>query len=708
MEKLKKWMTLLAIVGTVLVTAVFCLMPFKDAIKEYRKKTVSMDGEQTVGKGEDSAQELYENMTEMSENEANAENAVNPEKAETEEKALGEMTASGNVQNEGKTLYEVSFSVGAGETEKEITVWQNGEGICYVFLPGFAENLSIKVGEVADRGGIKLGSHILKEGDEIEDVLYEEAYAFSLLDKDGAEVFSAPLIFMHSSKLPVLFLSTQSGSMDLINSDKELEESGEIMLLDEAGGLLYEGKADNIRARGNSTFGLLKKPYQFALQEKADFFGFGSARKWALLADGYDETKLRNEIAFGLSRALGMEYTPEGKHVDVYCNGEYYGVYYLCEKVEIAEGRLEIADMEEHTKAVYGQTELENLASVEAEDGMRKWTNTEVGAEDISGGYLFERELKDRYQEEMSGFVTTQGDAYVLASPKYATEEQVNYIAAYMQEFQDALWQEDGMHPETGRHYSTYIDEDSFVNKYLMEEVLRNYDGGVTSSFFYKKSDAEGGRLYAGPVWDYDVSLGNCNLDKIVSNPMGLTYLNDHIYGTELFAKLYEKETFREKVCQTYAEKVAPYLEGLLNGGIDVLSEKTKQAVKMDDIRWQALENRYQYYETYESNIRFLKYYVEERKHFLDEVWIEGEVYHSISFIVDDILYKEIYVKDGEVAGEAPIPSRYSSLFMGWLTENHDAPYDPYKPIYEDMVFYATWQELPVEEVVLVTGKNEE
>ena len=76
--------------------------------------------------------------------------------------------------------------------------------------------------------------------------------------------------------------------------------------------------------------------------------------------------------------------------------------------------------------------------------------------------------------------------------------------------------------------------------------------------------------------------------------------------------------------------------------------------------------------------------------------------------MVDDILYKEIYVKDGEVAGEAPIPARYSSLFMGWLTENHDAPYDPYKPIYEDMVFYATWQELPVEEVVLVTGKNEE
>ena len=60
----------------------------------------------------------------------------------------------------------------------------------------------------------------------------------------------------------------------------------------------------------------------------------------------------------------------------------------------------------------------------------------------------------------------------------------------------------------------------SFVAKYLVEEVSRNYDGGVTSSFFYKKSDAEGGKLYAGPVWDFDVAFGNCTLDLISSNPV--------------------------------------------------------------------------------------------------------------------------------------------------------------------------------------------
>ena len=54
--------------------------------------------------------------------------------------------------------------------------------------------------------------------------------------------------------------------------------------------------------------------------------------------------------------------------------------------------------------------------------------------------------------------------------------------------------------------------------------------------------------------------------------------------------------------------------------------------------------------------------------------------------------------------GEASQPNRYSSLFMGWLSQNHNVPYDGYKPIYEDMVFYATWQQLPVEEVVIVTG----
>ena len=682
MDKIKKGMTILAGIGTVLVTAVFCYMPIREVIREYQKETVSLEQEQTLGSTEDSAEELKENLQDVT-----AEEMV-------QEEAL---------QNVAKTP-KVVFHIKAKEEVAETSLYVSEDGIGYVFLPGFAKDSDLQLDSVEDKGYLMLGSQTLHEGDMLTGIVYEEAYEFALYDKEDMEVIRMPLIFLYSSDLPVLMLSTQSESMEAIDALKGTQESGDVILFDADGGLLYSGEAESIEGRGNSTFGLLKKPYKFKLKEDADFFGFGKAKDWNLLADGYDETKLRNPIALGLARTLSMEYTPDGQTVDLYCNGVYYGVYYLCEKIQVGENRVEITDMEEYTRAVYSKTELEELATVVSEDEKRKWTTSEVEADDITGGYLFERELAERYETEKSGFITEAGDAYAMVSPEHATETQVAYLADYVQEAEEAIYAKDGVNKKTGKHYTQYIDVDSFVGKYLLEEVTRNYDGGVTSSFFYKKSDAQGGKLYAGPAWDYDVCLGNCNLDYIVSNPVGLIYLNDHIYGTELFVKLYEKEDFRKQVVQTYQEKVAPYLEALLAGEIDELGAALNRAVVMDSIRWQSLANRYRYYEEYENNLRYLKYYIEKRKAFLDEVWIDGEVYHSITFMVDGQSWKKLYVKDGEVPGEASQPNRYSSLFMGWLSQNHNVPYDGYKPIYEDMVFYATWQQLPVEEVVIVTG----
>ena len=121
----------------------------------------------------------------------------------------------------------------------------------------------------------------------------------------------------------------------------------------------------------------------------------------------------------------------------------------------------------------------------------------------------------------------------------------------------------------------------------------------------------------------------------------------------------------------------------------------------------EALENRYQYYEEYENSIRYLKYYIDARKEFLSEVWLEGAVYHCITFMVDGEAFKKIYVKDGETAGLEPIPSRYSSIFLGWISEKRGVHYDEYKPVYEDMTFCATWQELSEEEVVIVSEQAE-
>lgn len=684
MERIRKWMTAVAMIGTVLITGLFCYMPFREILKEYNRKTVSLQREESLGSAEDGAEALFDRMAGYAEVE-------DPSEAESQHKS-----AFGNPLTDTQAeLPVVTFAVKNEGTELRTCLWRSREGICYVFLPGFAREKELGVNEIQGGGTFTIGSESFREGDVIRKIAWEEAYEFVLRDRNGEELLRTPLVFMYSSYLPVLALSTESGSMEWIDEEKGNEEAGEIILWDGNGERLYRGRAGSIRGRGNSTWGLCKKPYQFKLKKGADLFGFGESRNWNLLADGYDETKLRNRIALGLANALGMAYTPEGKTVDLYCNGVYYGVYYLCEKVEVGESRVDIRDMEERSLAVYTPQQLKDLSVITSEDGTRKWTDSQVEEPDITGGYLFERELDYRYEEEVSGFVTSGGDAYALQSPKYATEAQVNYIADRMQEFTDALEWEDGINRESGKHYSEYIDVESFAQKYLVEEITKNYDGGVTSSFFYKPEDEVSTKIFAGPVWDYDVIFGNCSLDGIVGDSRGICELNDHVLGTELFAMLCEKEDFHRQVVELYEQKAAPYLDWLLEEGIQSLSREVEQAVRLDSIRWEDLENRYQYYESYENNVRALEYYIEARKDFLDDVWLSGISYHTVTFVLDGQAWKHVYVEDGQTAGREPVPVKYNSLFAGWFSQSHDVPYDEYKPVYEDMSFYAVWQELP-------------
>ena len=662
MEENRKTLTWVSLAG-VLVLAMMIVYPgVMDRISEYRKEEISLAGEQKLSAPQ--------------QGEAGA-----PQKLQTEE------------------MPEILLSVEGENENTKVLLWQSEDGTGYFFLPGYARNRGLVL-EKADGGSIQIGSRHVKEGDVLLDVAEEETYQITYLDRRGETVFSMPLVFLYSADLPVLSLTTKSGEMTAIEEEKGYEESGTVQILDLNGGELYEGTAESIRGRGNSTWGLAKKPFQFKLSKKADLLGFGEAKTWNLIANGYDETRLRNRIAMELAREIGMSYVPESQMIDLYINHVYYGNYYLSEKVEVDRERVAIRDMEETLSAAYGVSELGKLKSIENPEGTRKWTGAVCEEEDLSGGYLLERELPARYAGELSGFVTSQGDYYVLQSPRYASKEQVDYIADLMQEFQDAVSTEDGIHPQTGKHYSDYIDMDSFVRKYLVEEISKNYDGGVTSSFFYKPQDTVSDKIFAGPVWDFDVAFGNCNLDEIASNPVGITRLSDHVYGTEVFARLYEKEDFYSDMVMLYEQKALPYLKSLLAGGIDRMVAESRQSAELDSIRWENLENRYQYYKDYDNDVRYLKYFIQERVCFLNSVWLNEESYHNVTFVVDGEAWQIFCVKDGLTSGDEPIPARYSSLFMGWVTEA-GVPYDRYKPVYEDMTFYAIWQELPVEDVVL-------
>ena len=225
----------------------------------------------------------------------------------------------------------------------------------------------------------------------------------------------------------------------------EHTEKGRIRITGADGTLLYEGNLEKIRGRGNSTWSLEKKPFEIKLSEKADLFGMGEAKTWILLANGFDETGIRSSIGLWLADEAGLAFTPRQEPVDLYCNGEYQGSYLLCEKVQARENRVEIGN-----------------------------------------GYLIERELKERwevavYTEGKAGFATGRGEYYLIDFPENPTPEQIEEIRSLVQEAEDAVFAADGIHPETGRSWDEYLDRDSFVRKYLLEEVTKNYDGGVTT-----------------------------------------------------------------------------------------------------------------------------------------------------------------------------------------------------------------------------------
>lgn len=680
MEENRRIRTILAFAGAALLIFLAGYPVVREKISENRKKDIFLGEEQSPGNGEETEEERKTGPGEEEE----------------------EFVPAAGTAKEKMPAPEVRFSLEDSEgdlQEFQVCLWQSDTGICYLFLPGFARGRGLVL-EEAETGSIFIGGREIKEGDVLREI--SEGKPYELLTPEGGDdrTLQSEVVFMYSSDLPVLSLVTVSGSTDFIDEDKENEEGGSAALYGENGERMFAGQAESIRGRGNSTWGLSKKPYQIKLCEEADFFGFGEAASWNLLANGYDETRLRNRIALELASELGMDYVPEGRMIDLYINNCYYGNYFLTEKIRVDEGSVDIRDMEELVEAVYSPQELEKLDRGRNEEGTRKWAETGIDNENLSGGYLLERELASRFETEISGFVTSQGDCYTLQSPLYASKEQVNYIADLMQAFQDAVSEKDGIHPATGKHYSEYIDVDSFIRKYLVEEISKNYDGGVTSSFFYKPEDSVSRKLFAGPVWDYDVAFGNCNLDRIASNPEGITRLNDHVYGTDVFVRLYEKEDFYGQMVKMYEEKALPYLNFLLTEGLDAMVSESRKSAEMDSIRWEGLENRYQYYEKYDNDVRYLKYFIEKRKDFLNEVWIGGGSYHNMTFVVDGEAWQLLCIRDGEVPETEPIPSRYSSLFMGWVTED-GIPFDRYKPVYEDMTFYAVWQELPVEDVVL-------
>lgn len=458
--------------------------------------------------------------------------------------------------------------------------------------------------------------------------LDEGKYSVSVEDENGTKDYN--MVIRYSSNIGSMFLETESGSLDYLHESKEHRESGNYTLLTQSGKLYYTGAMEEIRCRGNASWeDTDKKSYQLKLMEKKDLLGMGAEKQWILLANAFDQTLLRNTIAFDIAKELGVSFSPDSEYVDVYINGEYVGNYLLTEKVEIGKERVNINNLEKQMELLNQEILLSESEFFMEQQGRlfsTKGYRIEKQPENISGGYLLEIEMSDRYGLEASGFITSRMQAVVFSSPKYASYEQVSYIANRYQDFEDAIFSEDGYSPYSGVHFSEYIDMDSFAKKYLLEELTKNLDASFTSQFFYKPDDAVSTKFFAGPVWDYDKSIAASGITENgidLHEPNGL-YVATQTKDSDIWYALYNQEEFYEHVVQIYRNELEPIARAIAERDVELYTEYILDSAMNNAIRWNVFSDESEVegkeIKYWEKTVE-LKDFLNTRLDFLNQEW---------------------------------------------------------------------------------------
>lgn len=322
-----------------------------------------------------------------------------------------------------------------------------------------------------------------------------------------------PIKIMVSQNIGSMYITSAdpvNKGRDYVESVKGNKGSGQVTLLRSDGFVVYTGGLSQIKGRGNSTWHYVKKPYQIKLEEKSDLLDNGEAAKtWILLANYYDKTTILNSLTYDLAAEMGLAYSPNHCPVDLYYDGEYRGSYLLCEKTEIGDARVEINDLEKDFEDANPQIDdFDGLLTVRGTNAYGNAYQYVDGLHDpasITGGYLLEIDYDVRAEAEKSFFTTTQGYYIVSKSPEYLSQNAIEYISGFYQEFEDAVFN-GGVNPTTGKSYTDYVDLESLAKCYLILELSQDGDAFLSSTFFYKPADED--KLYAGPVWDFDSAYG--------------------------------------------------------------------------------------------------------------------------------------------------------------------------------------------------------
>lgn len=314
----------------------------------------------------------------------------------------------------------------------------------------------------------------------------------------------------NSTGLPVMSINTEGG-VDILT--KEYYINCNITLFDTETGKSFANEIAEIKGRGNSTWEKFdKKPYKFKFDSKQNLFGLGKEKTWVLLADARDYSLLRNMLALDAGLTMSeLEFTSEGQSVELYVNGQYRGVYYLCEQIQIKSNRVAVAE-EDKKNPDQNPNTLGYLVEMDAwvAEGLGKLNSPSTIPE---RGITSEEDIFFKVTDGLKyGYVVKDPeDAFFKADGTLDVDgAYLTYIQTYMQTcfdtIKDKSWDE----------VCTLINVKSFAQAYIIFEWFKNPDTNYSSVYFYKDADIlnEDGtyaysKLNCGPLWDFDMAVGN-------------------------------------------------------------------------------------------------------------------------------------------------------------------------------------------------------
>jgi hypothetical protein len=276
------------------------------------------------------------------------------------------------------------------------------------------------------------------------------------------------VIVIKNSGLPIVVIDTEGRR--LINSKTEWAERSTMVVYNADGSVNYDSGTDfmNIRGRGNSTWSYSKKPYNIKLNVKKSILGMPKHKRWCLLANYIDRTLMRNAVAFELARMTSMDWTPNGRFVELVLNGEPVGNYYLCEAIRIDKNRVNINEMSPYA----------------------------ISGEDITGGYILEL---DSYYDAEWKFKTSYYRMPV--NVKQPDDDEMNsYQHSYIKDYYNKAERE--LYNGSIEGFAQYVDMNSLIDWYLLNEAIYNPElNHPKSSYMHKDKN---GKLFMGPAWDHD------------------------------------------------------------------------------------------------------------------------------------------------------------------------------------------------------------